>query len=289
MQYDKTRIAIRERDLPDLLDLALHVVRAHWLALLAAGVVGAAPFAVFNYWLLADLPLIEVEDYNWYAFRMVLLVLFEIPLAAVPATLLLGQAMFYDRFDVGRIVRLAMDSLPQLLFYQLLVRGLLMPQALFWERFGRQLVAVMAVYSLVWIFPFVTWPYLNEMILLERNPLRTKGANRSTWSRSRLFHKGHYGDSFARLLGCGLLSAALASALWLASWHVRGFFTQAYEIDSTMFTIHLPVALWTVATFFTVVRFLSYLDRRIRNEGWEVELVLRAEAERLARQYHLAG
>jgi hypothetical protein len=29
-----------------------------------------------------------------------------------------------------------------------------------------------------------------------------------------------------------------------------------------------------------VVRFLSYLDTRIRNEGWEVELLLRAEASR---------
>jgi hypothetical protein len=289
MQYDKTRIAIRERDLPDLLDLALHLVRAHWLPLLAASVIGAAPFAVFNYWLLSDLPLVEVEDYNWYVFRMVLLVLFEIPLAAVPATLLLGQAMFFAKFDVRHIFRLAIHSLPQLLFYQLLVRGLLMPQALFWERFGRELAGVMAIYFLVWVFPFVSWPYLNEMILLERNPLRTKGANRSTWNRSRLFHKGHYGDNLGRLLACALLAAAMTSALWLASWHVRGFFTQEYEIGTTMLTIHLPVALWTVAAFFTVVRFLSYLDRRIRNEGWEVELMLRAEAERLTRQYHLAG
>jgi hypothetical protein len=289
MQYDKTRIAIRERDLPDLLDLALHLVRAHWLALLTASLIGAAPFAVLNYWLLSDLPLVEVEDYNWYVFRMILLVLFELPLAAVPTTLLLGQAMFFARFDVGRIIRLAIDSLPQLLFYQLLLRGLLMPQALFWERFGRELASIMSVYSLFWVFPFVSWPFLNEMILLERNPLRTKGANRSTWNRSRLFHKGHYGDSFGRLLACALLAAAMTAALWLASWHVRGFFTQEYEVDATMFTVHLPVALWTVAGFFSVVRFLSYLDRRIRNEGWEVELILRAEAERLTRQHHLAG
>jgi hypothetical protein len=288
MQYDKTRIAIRERDLPDLLDLALHLVRTHWLALLIASIIGAAPFSVLNYWLLADLPLVEVEDYNWYVLRMVLLVLFEMPLAAVPATLLLGQVMFWERFDARRIVRLAIDSLPQLLFYQFLLRGLLMPQALFWERFGRELAGVMTVYFLVWVFPFVSWPFLNEMILLERNPLRTKGANRSTWNRSRLFHKGHYGDSFGRLVGCAVLAAAMTCALWLASWHVRGFFTQEYEIGATMFTVHLPFALWTVAAFFSVVRFLSYLDRRIRNEGWEVELVLRAEAERLSRQYHLA-
>ena len=289
MQYDKTRIAIRERDLPDLLDLALHVIRAHWLALLTASIVGIAPFAVLNFWLLKDLPLVEVEDYNWYVFRMILLVLFEAPLAAVPVTLLLGQAMFVERPDVGRNVRLAIDSLPQLLFYQVLMRGLLMPQALLWEQFGRELSVVMGVYFLVWFFPFVTWPYLNEMILLERNPLRTKGANRSTWNRSKLFHKGHYGDNFGRLLGFAVLAAAMIAALWLATWHVRGFFTQQYKFDVTMFTIHFPVALWLVAAFFSVVRFLSYLDRRIRSEGWEVELVLRAEAERLTRQYHFAG
>ena len=33
-----------------------------------------------------------------------------------------------------------------------------------------------------------------------------------------------------------------------------------------------------------VVRFLSYLDLRIRHEGWEVELLMRAEALRLATQ-----
>ena len=48
-----------------------------------------------------------------------------------------------------------------------------------------------------------------------------------------------------------------------------------------MIHVVVPVALWTVAGFMAVVRFLSYMDLRIRNEGWEVELLLRAAAERL--------
>ena len=48
--------------------------------------------------------------------------------------------------------------------------------------------------------------------------------------------------------------------------------------------IGVPAAMWTVAAFFAVVRYLSYLDLRIRREGWEVELQVRAEAERLTRQ-----
>ena len=54
MQLDDYRIAIRERNYLDLLDLALRVVRAHALPLLAAFVVGVAPFMLLNAWLLSD-------------------------------------------------------------------------------------------------------------------------------------------------------------------------------------------------------------------------------------------
>ena len=288
MQYDKTRIAIRERDLPDLLDLALQLVRAHWLALAIASVVGSAPFALLNYWLLKDLPFVEEQDYAWYGFRMVLLVLFEGPLAAVPATLLLGQAMFFERFQLSRMIRQGIDSLPQLVVYQLLVRSALLPQAIFWERFSRELTPIMWVYFLVWFVPYAFWPFLNEVILLERNPMFS-GAVNSTWKRSRVVHKGYFGDLFARLLGVALIAAALTGAVWLSLWYVRGFFTREYQFDAAMFTVYLPIALWIAAAYFNVVRFLSYLDLRIRCEGWEVELLLRAEADRLARQHQYAG
>ena len=47
---------------------------------------------------------------------------------------------------------------------------------------------------------------------------------------------------------------------------------------------YYPLALWLVLGFFAVVRFLGYLDLRIRREGWEVELMMRAEGARLERQ-----
>jgi hypothetical protein len=288
MQFDQTRIAIRERDLPDLLDLALHVIRAHPLALLAAAVAGAAPFALLNAWLLRDLTFVEQQDSVWYTFRMVILVLFELPLAAVPVTLLLGQAMFMERFDAARLVRQAIDSLPQLLVYQVVVRGILMPQAIFWEAFPRDLAPVMAVYFVVWWVPYTYWPYLNEVILLERNPLRSSGVSRSTWKRSGTLHRGYYADSFARLIGCAIIAAGLTVAFWAALWYLRGLLADRYEFDRAMYTIYLPLALWTVAMYFNIVRFLSYLDLRIRREGWEVELTLRAEADRLTRQHDFA-
>jgi len=38
-----------------------------------------------------------------------------------------------------------------------------------------------------------------------------------------------------------------------------------------------------VAGYFSVVRFLSYLDLRIRREGWEVELIVHAAAKQFER------
>jgi hypothetical protein len=50
-----------------------------------------------------------------------------------------------------------------------------------------------------------------------------------------------------------------------------------------MYHVAVPAAMWLVAGYFSVVRFLSYLDLRIRREGWEVELIVHAAAKRLER------
>jgi hypothetical protein len=52
----------------------------------------------------------------------------------------------------------------------------------------------------------------------------------------------------------------------------------------SIYTFYYPLALWLVVGYLTVVRFLAYLDLRIRREGWEVELMMRTEAARLTRQ-----
>jgi hypothetical protein len=48
-----------------------------------------------------------------------------------------------------------------------------------------------------------------------------------------------------------------------------------------MIELAFPLSLWLVVLYFTIVRFLSYLDLRIRQEGWEVELLMRAESAKL--------
>ena len=58
-----------------------------------------------------------------------------------------------------------------------------------------------------------------------------------------------------------------------------------WAFDRPTYTFYFQLALWIVVAYFTVVRFLGYLDLRIRREGWEVELIMRAERARLSKKW----
>ena len=152
MQLDKTNIVIRERGWLDILDLALGMFRTHGRPVLVALLAGAIPMALLNYWLLVwafETNLLD-EEPGWYYFWQVVLGLIEIPFATAPLTLYLGQLLFVARPDPKLIAQNFYRSLPQLLIYQ----GLL------------QFISIFAA------------PFLNEIILLERNPLRRAGQAR---------------------------------------------------------------------------------------------------------------
>ncbi len=269
LQLDQNRIAIRQRDYVDILDLALKVIRTHAGPLGLALAAGVLPMALLNAWLLADYREPDFDlgfpaTYMWY---MMLLVIWQSPLAMAPTTLYLGKALFVGRPELRTIARDFRDSLPQLLIYQVLVR------------------AVMVWAIVPWFFLFAWWPYLNEIILLERNPFRAKTSRQiSTWRRSRTLHAGQTGDLFARWLGSMVLGGLLLASIWCSIWCVRGMLVAEWEWAESMFTVYFPLALWRVVGYFSVARFLSYLDLRIGREGWEVELAMRAEQARLTRQ-----
>ncbi|MGD9644185.1 MAG: hypothetical protein AB7U73_00635 [Pirellulales bacterium] len=279
MEFDRTRIPIRERSYPDVLDLALAVTRENAGQLLCLLLVGAAPFVALNHWLLgtdyaaslfdAELP-IEDTMGHWvsYAYMLSVLLVIEIPLATTPITLYLGQALFVERVDWWRLARDHVRALPQLLFFQLFVRALAAP------------------FVFTWFFMYSFWPYLNEVILLENNPWRQRKstARLSTLARSRVLHASNAGDLLARWLGALLLAVLLVISATVMLWMLRSILLEEYEeFDATLITVYLQIAIWLVVGFFAVARFLSYLDLRIRSEGWELELRMRAAAARLTR------
>lgn len=270
MQLDKTRIAIRERSFIDILDLALAVLREHAGPLTLAIIAGALPVALLNHWLLSGLLLedaFDPGDVAGYLFVLALLACWEVPLATAPITLYLGQALFVERPSAGKLVKDFATSLPQLILYQVFVRGVV-------------------VWLIIFIpVAFVGWPYLSEIILLERNPWRKRSPNgTSTLTRSSNMHGRNRGELFNRWFGSVALGVLLTFVVWRSLWFLVRILSGEMESNTPQFSVWLNVALWLVIGYFAIVRFLSYLDLRIRTEGWEVELLLRAEAAHLTRQ-----
>jgi hypothetical protein len=228
-----------------------------------------APAMLLNGWLLAGMaePAFDEKAPFAYLWWMLLLVLFEMPLATAFATLYLGEAVFQERPRMRNLVGGFFRALPQLFLFQVLLRAVMIPLVV------------------TWFVPFSVWPYLNEVILLERNPLRPRRRGQmTTFRRSMALHGGSIGDLFARWLGSVGFGGLLFASFWLTMQGLAGVLVSEWKWEGLTYTLYYPLALWMTVGYFTVARFLGYLDLRIRNEGWEVELMMRAEAARMSRQ-----
>jgi hypothetical protein len=271
MRLDRHCIVIRERGLFDQFDLALCVIRVYALPLAIALAVGVAPAMAFNAWLFSDMPPMTPDDVAPFAYLWCLLVVtvWEIPLVTAPITLFLGEAVFQDRPKPRELVMMFFWALPQLFWYQVLLRALYIP------------------FVFTWFWPFAARPYLNEVILLERTPWRRRRGNReemTTSRRSAALHGGDTGDLFARWLASMGVGAVLFLALWVTMNIVEGLLFNTWQWSGATYTVYYPVAIWIVVGYFAVARFLGYLDLRIRREGWEIELLMRAEGARLTKE-----
>lgn len=278
IHLDQNRIAIRQRSFVDVLDLALRTIRVYSWQLAAAFALGVLPIMALNAWLLADFAEPDVEIPlpsetvvyvpGTYMVCMVLLLFFEVPLATAPITLYLGQALFTDRPQMQKMVGTYFRSLPQVLLYQVVLRGLLAVSC-----------------GVLCFLPFVFWPYLSEVILLERNRMWSGRQRRiTTHRRTFALHGSSIGDLFVRWMGSTIVGVLLVCSTWLSIWVAGGMLLNDWAWEGPAYTVCFPLALWLVVGYLAVVRFLAYLDLRIRREGWEVELMMRAEEARLTRR-----
>jgi len=249
MTYDRTLIQIRERSFLDLLDLAVLVVRERPVTLGLAALAGVAPWAALNIWLLSDS---GFPPLFWLA-----LLLLEAPWATAPLTLVLGDLMFGMQPRPGKVLKALLISLPSLVLTQLVMRGLF-------------LLVVVA-------YPLMPsqYAFLNEVILLER-----ESVSRSI-VHARALSRGFESELFLRWMGQIFLGSIFALCFWMSAetlsralagdeltWYQPGL----GDLGGLLF----QAAVWIAISYFGVFRFLSYIDRRIRLEGWELELRLRA-------------
>ncbi len=307
MQLDRTRIAIRERGLLETVDLALVVVRDFLGPLVACALLAIVPLALINYALVGWMVPAEYEDDSFgfrYLWNMTVLIFLEAPLASVFIVAYLGPAVFLEQRTLRQVASDALQQAFSLFLSQGLVRCVLIAWVL--------LLVTDRLEANGWIEGFLMvvlcfWsaamrafrPYINEIILLERNPLwKRRGAAITVGKRSAHLHGPYSGDLFIRwcgaaavavlLAGVVLYTAIMGQGVLISDWpfHLsiedEGAF--AWNLDWFKLQVVYPACLWLVVAFLAVVRFLSYLDLRIRHEGWEVELLMRAESLRLAMQ-----
>ena len=124
-------------------------------------------------------------------------------------------------------------------------------------------------------------PFMPEILLLEQCPIRSDSESVITMARrSKSLHSPVASDLAGRFFAVSTILAWSALSVFYTTYWARGLILSHWEIDPFVFLFILPASLWAVAGLSVIVRLLGYLDTRIRLEGWEVELAIRAEAMR---------
>jgi len=299
MQLDSTRIAVRERNLLDTFDLALHVLREYFKPLLITFFVAVIPLMVINDLLIGWILDVEYRETFFYLeeqgaiwrfwWDMTCLVFIEAPLASIFMTSFLGQAVFVARPSYREVFRDVGKMWTRVAWCQLLVRAILPACLIFllverYDEFNPTVeLLLLGAITLYALLVRAIRPFINEIVLLERNPLSSRNPSAITiGKRSKDLHGPSGGDLFARWLASAMFGMLLTVCVFGAFLFCSGVFLNDWTPGPTMLRYVYPLAMWVVAGYLSVVRFLSYLDLRIRHEGWEVELRLRAEAARQA-------
>lgn len=301
MQLDQTRITVRERSMGEILDLSLQFLRQHAGPLLLTFAFGALPLALLNYLLIGWMMDLEylaslflVEE-GWEIIRYVwilsLLTIIEGPLASGFATAYLGRIVFEDRPRIWQLVIEVLKMAPRVIWSQLIVRGvgLAWLLALSIDRYSEFQAGIEGFLLPLLVFLNLAIrsfrPFINEIILLERNPILSRDPNTMTVGRrSGQLHNPSGGELFGRAILTGTVGFLMTVACFSTMLFLMGVFFNSWSPGPGMLLFGLPLAMWLVSVYLTVARFLSYLDLRIRQEGWEVELRMRAEAARMAPQ-----
>ncbi|KAA5543700.1 hypothetical protein FYK55_10930 [Roseiconus nitratireducens] len=296
MQLDQTHVAVRVRTLSEIGDLALVLLHRYPTTLLVGFTLGALPWIVADGLLLYWIPITEAQfglddseaftELCRYAAWMALLVFLQTPAAGVITTIYLGEAVFEHKPTWRSAYQVARKQFWRW-FYCLGVRRLAIPAMLLvavrmFEPFhsGFDVAAPIAIFFAALLIR-AGRPFLPEMILLERCPLRSKDPQEITLRRrARALHRPVGNDVGSRWLTIsGTLVVIFAGLFYSLVW-ARGVTTGYWNFGLFTWLVLYPLALWTVGGLSVIVRMLAYLDTRIRLEGWDVELAVRAEAIR---------
>lgn len=296
MQLDRTNVVIRARTLSEIGDLALILIRCYPGAAILGFAVGALPWALLNLLLIGWIPLphfiegMHDEQMNAalsrYVFLMISLVILQTPIAGVFTTMLIGRIVF-ERQVSWKDAWTDLRSTFWRWFWVLgVLRGPIPLMLVLASNWGQELAIGREIFFPIGCimlagFQRGGYPFMPEILLLERCPLRTRAPDVITARRrSAALHGPLTGELIGRFLTVALMLGVLFLAVLYTLGWARGVLFGWWDWSLVVYEVFVPVSLWAVAGLSVLIRFLSYLDARIRLEGWEVDLAVRAEAQR---------
>ncbi len=299
MQLDRTEIAIRQRSATELLDLSLRVLKRHGLKIAAACAILGVPFLIADVWLSAWMfsedALLAVEQVtdpqNYlrarHALHLLVLFLFQFPLISLPATMLLGDQVFFEAPSFKQLIKKMSEVWLQAIWVLGIARMSLVSLVLaffvnrntvFDPSFELGLLMALSIVLLI----RAVWPFAPEILGLEKCLIRATPASPISYSARRTgLHQSVSSDHVGRFIACSLTAILLASIIGSALLTAISALKGNLDLSPWYDRMLIPLVLWLVGIFVVVFRFLCYLDSRIRLEGWELELRLRAEGQRV--------
>ena len=305
MQLDRTEIVIRQRTALELLDLSLLVLRRHWKPLLLANAVLGLPLILLDLflisWLQSERSFLVAEHLDnpesvmrlRHNYHVVLLFVAQFQILSLPAAIFIGNRIFFQDVSFGELLKKLRPIALRCLWVLGIARlALIITAAEFLvdhEVAFDFLVEFMLLGGLVAVSLIVRGnrPFAPEILGLELCKLATKSKHEISYAqRSRGLHRSLAADNLARYFAAICFGVLLLAMLLGTALFCKGVSTGDWSWNTAFDRAVLPVALWMVGVFYSVFRFLAYLDSRIRLEGWEVELLIRAEAERSDKLQH---
>lgn len=308
MQLDRTFIKIRERNTFEIADISLKVFKRYFWGLLAASSVFVLPMALINFAVLY--PLLDNRFIDqpfahfWY---MTCLIIIQSSFATATVSQLLGSTLFEGKTNAWQAIGITCKNLHRLLWLHLMRRMFGWTAVVAWFIWSDPYsgpLTLMFFTVLVVIVELVIRsirPFGNEILLLER--VSIGGGNKRTTNdhvpvtykmRTRSLHADASNMLISRSFVVGFAACVIGASFYFLLIQ-KAVFDNQWHPTQWWTIIMYPTAFWLCAIYLAVVRFLSYIDLRTRQEGWDIELRIRAEANRLkskmsvAHQEHIEG
>jgi hypothetical protein len=255
MDLMRARVALRERPLLDVIDLAIRFCMAHAVAYARVSCAVVLPGLALSW---------AVARVGGWALAWTTVIV-TTAFAGAPFVALASRLVFADKVRAIEALGLALRAVPRLL------------AARFIQLFT--FVASLLLAGLPWLWAGTAMLFVPEVIVLENARI---GAS---LARAQRVSNAHFGTALLTMVLLGL--SPLAGAM-LADLAGRELLQELLQIKAppSMFTsggsVLALLGWWLTVPLASTARFFVYLDIRTRSEGWDIQTRFAAIASRSA-------